>query len=293
VKNPRTSADARPRLLGDAALSLTSSDDRLAPMADWLTSPDNRAFARTQANRIWYHLMGRGLVEPLDDFRATNPASNSPLLDALADDLAQNGYSLRHLVRTIMNSRAYQTSAEPNDSNADDEGNFARAVIRRLTAEEMLDAQCHVLGVSAEFAGYDLGTRAGQIAGVQRVRKRQRRGGDGDRFLKLFGKPDRLLACECERSNETTLTQAFFLVGDEGINERLASPGNRLDALARSPLSDAEAVTELYWSALGRSPSDEEVEASLAVFAECADRFTALQDIAWALLNSKEFLFRR
>ncbi len=157
----------------------------------------------------------------------------------------------------------------------------------------MLDAQCQVLGVSAEFSGYDPGTRAGQIAGVQRVRKRERKGGDGDRFLKLFGKPDRLLACECERSNETTLSQAFFLVGDEGINERLASPGNRLDELARSSPSDAEAVTELYWSALGRPPSDEELKASLALCAECSDRFTALQDIAWALLNSKEFLFRR
>jgi hypothetical protein len=293
VKNQRTGSTAQPRFLGGAALKLDADADRLEPLGSWLTSPDNALFARSQVNWIWYHLMGRGLVEPVDDFRETNPPVNPPLLAALAQDFVESGFDLRHIVRVIMNSRIYQLDALPNETNRDDVSNFSRAIVGRLTAEKLLDAQCQVLDAPADFAGYDPGLRAGQIPGVQNVRPRDKRPGEGDRFLKTFGKPDRLLACECERSNETTLSQAFVLIGGPGLNQRLAQSGNRLDRLSQSPQVDAEVIDELYWTALSRPPTDAEMSAAIDLLSATPDRFVALQDLTWALLNAKEFVFRR
>jgi hypothetical protein len=292
VTNARTGEDASPRLLGGYGLSLHPAGDRLAPLADWLTSPDNRLFVKSQANFVWYHLLGRGLVEPIDDFRVTNPASNPPLMEALADDFAASGFDLRHLVRTIMNSRTYQASAEPNETNRDDDGVFSRAIVRRLPAETLLDAQCQVLGTRPEFNGYEAGTRAGQVRGTQRVRPRDKKPTPAERFLKTFGKPERLLACECERSDATTLKQAFTLIGDQGLNEMLTDGSNRLAEVARSDSGVEEIVSELYWSALSRAPTADELAAAESLLASREDRLEALQDLAWAVLNSKEFIFR-
>jgi hypothetical protein len=293
VENPRIKASATPKFLGAETPAFDAKADRLAPLADWLATPNNRQFVRAQANFVWYHLLGRGLVEPIDDFRVTNPASNPPLLQALADDLAASGLDLRHLVRTIMTSRTYQLSAEPNETNLADEANFARAIVRRLPAEKLLDAQCQVLDVAASINGYPEGTRAGQVRGTIRVRPREKRPSSADRFLKTFGKPERLLACECERSNETTLKQALTLIGDEGLNDLLTSGANRLSRLAASDLSHGEVVEELYWHALGREPSADERDAAASLLNQAeGDRLPALQDLAWALLNAKEFVFR-
>jgi len=293
VENPRIKQSAPPKFLGADTPTMDPEADRLPPLADWLWSPGNELFAQSQANFIWYHLVGRGIVEPIDDFRVTNPPSNPPLLDALARDLADSGFDLRHLVRTILNSRTYQLSSEPNDTNADDESNFARAIVRRLPAEKLLDAQCQALDVAIELNGYPLGTRAGQVKGTIRIRSREKRPSSADRFLKTFGKPDRLLACECERSNETTLKQAFTLIGDAGLEALLAKGDNRLARLARSELSGRDIVTDLYWSALGRGPNAEELAAAEQLLLSAGeDRFPTLQDIAWALLNAKEFVFR-
>jgi hypothetical protein len=293
VPNPRTGKDAPPRFLGAETPEMDAKADRLPPLAGWLASPRNDLFVRSQVNFVWYHLLGRGLVEPIDDFRITNPPSNPALLDALAADFAESGFDLRSLVRTIMTSRTYQLSSEPNATNADDETNFSRAIVRRLPAEKLLDAQCQVLDVAADLNGYPEGTRAGQIRGTIRVRPRERRPSSADRFLKTFGKPERLLACECERSNETTLKQAFTLIGDQGLSELLASGNGRLARLARSELSNREMVVELYWHALGREPSSAELSAATAMLDDAPeDRFPALQDVAWALLNAKEFVFR-
>ena len=293
VQSARTGNDAPPVFLGAYSPSLHPQDDRLAPLADWLTSPDNRLFVASQANFIWYQLVGRGLVEPIDDFRVTNPPSNPPLMDALARDFAQSGFDLRHLVRTIMNSHTYQAGAEPNETNADDEGTFSRAIVRRLPAETLLDAQCQVLGVNASFNGYADGTRAGQLHGTQRVRPRDKRTTPAERFLKTFGKPERLLACDCERSNGTTLKQAFTLIGDQGLNEMLSDSAGRLSQLAKSDRPAEEIIAELYWSALSRAPTPDELAAAESALTSVGDnREGALQDLAWAILNSKEFLFR-
>jgi hypothetical protein len=293
VENPRHKQPAPPKFLGADTPPIEPEADRLPPVAEWLGSADNELFVKSQANFIWYHLLGRGLVEPIDDFRVTNPPSNPALLDALAADLAAGGFNLRRLVRVIMNSRTYQLAAEPNESNAADEGNFSRAIVRRLPAEKLLDAQCQVLDVAIEFNGYPLGTRAGQVKGTIRVRPRDKRPSPADRFLKTFGKPERLLACECERSNETTLKQALALVGDEGLEAMLSKGDGRLARLAKSELGSREIVIELYWSALSRDPTTEELAAAETLLASAdEDRLPTLQDIAWALLNSKEFVFR-
>ena len=293
MENPATGDPAPPRYLGAEQPAPDKAEDRLDQLAQWLTSGENRRFAETQVNFIWYHIMGRGLVDPIDDFRATNPAMNPELLDALADDFVANNHSLRHLVRTIMTSYTYQAAAVPNETNSEDQSNFSRSIVRRLTAEELLDAQCQVLDVSAGFAGYDSSMRAGSIPGVRKVRERDEPLTAGDRFLTTFGKPERLLACECERTNETTLAQALVLIGSADFQERLTQEGNRLQRLIHSDRSPAEIVDELYWSALSRGPTSAELEAAQTLLAGETGTSTALEDLAWALLNSKEFMFRR
>jgi hypothetical protein len=190
-----------------------------------------------------------------------------------------------------MNSQLYQLSATPNESNAHDTLNYSHALVRRHSAEQLLDAQCRTLDVPAEFTGYESGIRAGEIPGVRKVRPRDGKPGSGDRFLSMFGKPERIVACDCERSNETTLGQAFLLVGGEGLHDGLTAKDNRLRRMADSDLSPADAALELYWEALSREPSDEELEAAVEVIND--DRLGGLQDLAWALLNAKEFLFRQ
>jgi hypothetical protein len=287
VKNPRTDQPAPPRFLGDST-DLDSEQDRLEQLAAWVTSAENPYFSRVMANWIWYHMMGRGLVEPIDDFRLTNPPTNPELLEALAGELVARNFDLRNLVRVIANSAAYQRSAIPNETNQEDEGNFSRAIVRRLAAEKLVDAQSQVLDAPIEFAGYPLGTRAGQLHGV----RRERRASEGDRFLMTFGKPERLLACDCERSYETTLSQAFFLIGGSGLHDRLGAGENRLARWAAGDMSNEALIDELYWTTLQRPPESAEQEGALQLFAEEPDRFLALQDLAWALMNSKEFIFR-
>jgi hypothetical protein len=296
VQNPRTGTRAAPRFPAIAATAspqLPPEADRLAELADWIARPDNPFFARAQVNRIWFHLMGRGIVEPIDDFRASNPAANPGLLEALASDFIEHGFDLRHCVRTIMNSRTYQLSAIPNDSNRDDTENFSRALVRPMQAEVLLDAVSQVTGVPAKFTGYPIGVRAGALPGVMVARRRESSPSPADEFLKLFGKPERLLACECERSDETTLGQAFQLISGETINHMLTSSDGRLSRLLENGRSNEDIINEFYLASLSRPPTEGEARTALEFVGRSPDRRAALEDLVWGLVNAKEFLLRQ
>ena len=270
-----------------------SGPDDLEALADWLTSPANTLFARVQANRIWFYLMGRGLVDPPDDFRATNPASHPALLDALAEDLVKHRFDARHLIRLIMNSRTYQLSSEPNETNESDEMNFSHALVRRLGAEQLLDCQSEVAGVPLKFAGYPVGLRAAQLAGVRPESKGRRRANHLDQFLEIFGKPPRLLTTDTERTCECNMGQAFQMISGPMVNELLAEKENRVSRLLAAGRTNREIIEELFWAALTRSPTPQEAGTLLAGLDAAQDRRAELEDILWGLLNSKDFLFRK
>jgi hypothetical protein len=226
--------------------------------------------------------MGRGIVDPVDDFRDSNPAANDDLLNALAKDFATSKYDLRRLVTTVMKSRTYQLSAVPNDTNRDDARYFSRAVTKLLTAEQLLDALCDLTAVPEKFAGLPAGTRAVQLP-------------DGEvnhPFLKTFGQPARELACECERESDGNLAQALQLINGPTVNEKVKHPTNRLGTLLTAKKSETEILTELYVVALARQPDAEETKIALDHVAKREDKRKAWEDVLWAILNTREFLFR-
>jgi len=290
LKDPRTKKVPVPRLLGENA-PLASDPRRLERLGTWMTSPDHPLFARVQVNRIWYHLMGRGLVDPVDDFRATNPPVNPALLDALAADFVKSGFDLRHAIRTICASHAYQLGSEPNETNRDDEINFARALPRRLSAEQLLDSVHLALGGLPTFEGYEKPMRAAQLPGVQAVYRPKSPTG-GDKFVRLFGKPPRLTNSDTERTTDTSLAQVFELTSGSTLNGLLTKSGNLIDRLLEAKLSDEALVDRLYGTILTRAPKGEELSATIAYLQDSENRRAAMEDIAWSLLNSKEFLLR-
>ncbi len=291
LKHPRGGA-AAPKFLGAETPDLSGRADRLGALADWVAAPANPFFAKAQANRVWYHLFGRGLVDPDDDFRTTNPPSNPALLDHLTRTFAAGGYRLKPLVRYVMNSRTYQLSAAPNDSNAGDDGHFARAAVRPLEAEQLLDALTGVFGVPVKFPGYPEGMRAGEVPAPPQS---GRRGADnmGTRFLKVFGKPDRLLTCECERTEDAGMLQAFQLLTGELLHALLRDPDNRIGKLIAAGKTDAAMLDEFYLRALARYPTETERVRLLAYVGGSKDRRAAWEDVVWGLVNAKEFLLRR
>jgi hypothetical protein len=237
--------------------------------------------------------MGRGIVEPNDDFRASNPPANRPLLDALAADFAAHNFDLRHFVRTILNSRTYQLSAVPNDTNRDDEANFSHALVQPLEAEQLLDALSQVTSAPVRFNGSPPGTRAAQVAGIQPFRTRDRRPGAAEKFLKLFGKPERLLNCDCERADDATVGQALQLLTGDLLNDMLTRPDNCLSKLLAAGKSTPEIVEEFYLAALCRLPTPTELRAAVALMERSGNRRAALEDVVWGLVNCKEFLLRQ
>jgi hypothetical protein len=292
-ENPRTRTFAKPKFLGAPTPDLGEEGDRLGAVANWIASPTNPFFARAQANRVWLHLMGRGLVDPNDDFRATNPPTNPELLDWLAADFAKGGFRLKRTVRAIMNSRTYQFAATARDrSTMADDLHHSHALVQPLEAEQLLDALAHVTGVPVSFKGYPLGMRANQVPAPPQSGRRGFEG-MGERFLKVFGKPDRLLTCECERSDDPGLLQAFQLITGELMNSLVKDETNRLGKMLNAQASDTEMLEELYLAALSRRPTDAESKKLLAYVKAAKDRRAAWEDVLWALLNSKEFLLRR
>jgi hypothetical protein len=292
VKHPVTREVLTPKYLGGRELKMVEKDDRLMLLANWVADPANPYFARTQANRIWYHLMGRGIVDPEDDFRQSNPPVNGPLLDALTKDLIDHHFDQKHLIRTIMNSRTYQASAIPTPGNRDDETNFSHTIVRSLSAETLLDAISQVTGVPAHFDGHPEGTRAGQIPSLPSLRRRETLD-SGMKFLRQFGKPERLLTCSCERSDNTTLAQALQMITGPLITRALSEPDNRLGKLMKAGKSNADILDELFLAAVTRTPNDRERSAILTRIESAPERRSALEDVLAALLNSKEFLLRK
>ncbi len=278
---PRSGRTLPPKPPGGPAPDLKGSPDALDDLAAWLTR-DNPQFSRNLANRVWFHLMGRGVVEPVDDFRDSNPPSNPALLDALSGEFAAGGMRLKPFVAFIMKSRTYGLGSKPNDTNADDESNFSRSTVRLLPAEVLLDGLGSALDRPQAVSGAPTGTRAVQLPGVKM-------GGD---FLKTFGKPERLLTCECERSESTTLTQAFQLINGESVRKTLIARSNRIGRLIGAKAEDPAILDELYLAALCRFPGEDERQASLSYVARAGDRRKAWEDVAWAIVNSKEFLLR-
>ncbi len=258
-----------------------NGEEALESLADWLTT-DNRQFARNLANRAWFHLLGRGIVEPVDDFRESNPPANPELLEHLTDAFIENGLRLRPLVRLIMTSEVYGLGSRPDPTNLDDEINFARASVRMLPAEVLLDAIGQALGKAPQFEGAPAGARAVQLAGASM-------GGD---FLKVFGKPDRLLTCECERSETTTLAQAFQLINGEAVRDLIEAKDNRIGRWLEANTDPEMILEDLYIAALSREPTSTEREAALGHVASAENERSAWEDVSWAILNSKEFLLR-
>jgi Protein of unknown function (DUF1549)/Protein of unknown function (DUF1553) len=268
-----------PKFLGGESPDVIGKDRRVV-LARWLASSQNPWFATSFANRVWAHFLGVGIVEQVDDFRVSNPASNPELLEALGKHFTDTKYNLKALVRDICNSRTYQRSTERNASNAGDERNFAHALVRRIKAENLLDTISAVTDTKDKFEGLPLGARAVQIA-------------DGTRstyFLKTFGRATRETPCSCEVKMEPTLSQALHLLNGGTVNDKIKQ-GGLISKLIATKMFPEERITELYIRTLTRKPSRDEVAKLVPLLRESKDQPQSLEDIFWALLNSREFLF--
>jgi hypothetical protein len=247
-----------------------------------MTSAKNPWFARNFANRVWAHLMGRGLIDPVDDIRDTNPPSNPELLDALADHLVQSKFDLKSLLRSIVLSNTYQRSSHPNDTNADDEINNSRSLLRRIPAEVLLDMVSQTTGVPERFKGMPPGTRAIQLWDSKVPHY----------FLKLFGRPQRLSACECERITEPGVSQVLHLMNSPEIQDKIGHDRGMVAKLVRTHKGDAELADELYLTYLSRLPTAAERDFVVGRLArDPAARRQVAEDLAWSFLNSVEFVF--
>jgi hypothetical protein len=262
--------------------SIPSDASRREALADWLASKDNPFFARSTANRVWSYFFGRGIIEPVDDIRASNPPSNPALLDALTADFVDHGFDLRHLMRTIVNSRTYQAGIATNEWNAGDVDNFSRAIPRRLTAEQLMEALTQAAGVRPAFPEVPPDTHPAQLPDPHV-------GKEG--FLDLFGRPARESACECERRSDLSLPQALNLVNGNTISDAVADSKGRVAKAILSGTEDRELVEELYLASLSRPPSAAELESGMKYLAGEGGRAARAQDLLWALVNSKAFLY--
>ncbi|AGA27020.1 DUF1549 domain-containing protein [Singulisphaera acidiphila] len=305
--HPRTGQVVPPKFLGGAVAEIPPGGERRVVLANWLTSQENPFFARELANRTWYHLLGRGIVDPVDDVRDSNPPASEELLEALAQDLIANRYDVKQLIRTIVNSRVYQLASLPDEETHGGARYFVSAVVKMVPAEPLLDAISSATGspelfddpdqrnrdagqklvdvgnASQTFGGMPLGTRAAQLP-------------DGDvyqhPFLSAFGQPARETSCECERGGDAGLVHALQLINGPSVKDKLSRPENRIGRLLAADRPDSEVIEEVYLATLSRLPTSEERAAGVGYVSRSPDRRRAWEDVQWALLNSKEFLFR-
>ncbi len=288
VQNKRTGKTAEMKPLDADSVNPGADEDPRQKFADWMTSPENPFFAKAVANRYWAHFLGRGIVDPLDDMRVTNPPSNPELLDALTKNLIDNKYSLKELIKTICKSRTYQLSAVPNDFNGSDKQSFARYYPKRLQAEVLFDAVCKLTNSPTTFPGLPSDRFAPSRAIMLPDESFQ------SYFLDVTGRPQRISACECERVNEASLAMTLHLLNSQEVQDKIARNGGRADQMAKDPRPDAEKVTELFVLALGTKPSKEKLDLALEHIAKNEkDKKVAYENIIWALLNSKGFLFNQ
>jgi len=293
--NKKTKSPVKPAALITGPMEIAPDDDPRAALADWMSNRANPFFARTLVNRYWKHFFNRGIVEPEDDMRETNPPSNPELLDALAQNFIASGYDLKALVRDITRSQTYQLSALPNNYNKADRQNFSRYYAKRLTAEVLFDSLNGVTRTSSSFAGLPADTRAMALP--------DNSFNAGSYFLTVFGRPESSSACECERTQEASLAQALHLLNAKDIQEKLASDTGAAAKLAADPRSDDDKLRELYLVAYARPPEPSELvlaKAHLDKPRKAADgqpldaakaKRQGYEDILWAVLNTKEFLF--
>jgi hypothetical protein len=282
VSQPRTGQFMKPQPLDRTPAEVKPGDDPRAALARWITDPSNEAFAGAMVNRIWRHYLGVGLVEPVDDLRATNPPSNPALWAFLKQDFVDGGYDLRRLMRLVLTSRTYQLSAATRPGNEADARFYSHYYARRLPAEVMLDAVCDATGVPEKFDGYPVGVRAVQVPDP----------GAGSYFLRTFGRSERVTACACERSGDVSLPQVLHLIGGEATAGKVAGPSGWLaKALAAEP-DDGKVLDALFLRTLARPPTPEE-RAKVAGLRADKDstREEVFGDLLWAVLNSKDFLF--
>jgi hypothetical protein len=283
AKQPRTGEMVRAFALGTKMPGTPETGDRRQVLAEWLTSPKNPWFAHNLANRLWAHFLGRGLVEPVDDVRDTNPPSNPELLDALARHLVDSKFDLKKLIRTITASRTYQLSSHPNETNAKDEMNYSRALFRRIDAEVLLDMVSQTTGIGEKFAGAPPQTRAIQLWDSKADHY----------FLKLFGRPTRTSACECERIHEPGISQVLHLMNSPEIQAKLSHDRGTVAKLVQADADNGALAEDLYLTFFCRLPNAEERATTVRFLGrDPAHRRESAEDLAWTLLNSLEFVFQ-
>lgn len=288
VKHPVSQEVMTPKAPGGPTFPEIPADtDPRSVLVDWMTSKDNPYFAHATVNRVWGELFGRGIVHPVDDFRASNPASNQALIDWLASDFANNGYDLKKLVRTIMQSNLYQLSSLPNDTNLADTVNFSRSYRRRLPAEVLDDAVSSLIGDTPKFSGLPAGSPA----------MRTWNNLLGSEFLDAFGRPDSSAECPCERDRSSSVVQALHLMNSRDLHKRMAADASRPALLAKAnkngePTTPEKIIEEIYLSTYARPPSTEELDIAKAHFAsKDLKAEDAARDLLWSLINSAEFVF--
>ena len=295
IANPQSGRPMVPKVPGMPAPVVSPGADRRQVLATLVTSPENPYFARATVNRLWFHMLGRGIVDPPDDFRDSNPSANDALLESLAREFIDSNFDVKRVVRTIANSRTYQLSSHAKAGNQEDEKYFSHALVRRkrLTAELLLDAICAATGEPEKFTGMPEGTRALELPDGQVIYTGGRYASwDRHPFLKAFGQPAREAVCECERESDPNLARALELRNGEFILGKLRAPGNRIGRLLASGLSDVDRISELFLATLSRPPLPDEARTALEHVAQANDQRAAWEDIQWALLNTNEFLFR-
>lgn len=293
--NIKTGVSQKPAALGDKVASIAADDDPRLRLADWMKSPKNPFFAKALVNRYWKHFFQRGLIEPEDDIRESNPPSNPELLAGLEKHFIESGFDLKELVRVITKSNAYQLSAMPNKYNVGDRQNYSRYYPRRLAAEVMLDSIDQLAGTQTDFANLPQGTRAVSLPDNSY--------NNSSPFLKVFGRPEGESVCECERVQSSSLAQSLHLINASDIRSKLASPNGRAEALAKDKRPPEEKIKDLYLVAFARPPRAEEMRVAMNYLTEVRVNAAGqpqdpqkvlrenFQDLIWALMNTKEFLF--